>query len=242
MTAPAECGAVGGLAAAANYTATASHPATATVEWGAAGREKVSEDPAGRPAQVLAAAAIGTFKSGGTRAKRATRGARAHLTNTPSPWTDANPWSQLLKARRGLQFSVRVLTKILQMFRSKGSTPLEGSPGEALTARALVLLFQGEQENAFEACDRQRAGGSSSVYDLVEHRSIVTLQGRRFDPGSAEDPSIVRMDLPAVLPPVQYAQYVVPVLSPFSDIIIICLLPSSYSRPWQRSVTPARGC
>ena len=141
--------------------------------------------PAGRPAQVLAAAAIGTFKSGGTRAKRATRGARAHLTNTRPPWTDANPWSQLLKARRGLQFSVQGIERLLALFRAKGSTPVEGNLKEPLTARALVVLFQGEYANAYEASDRQRAGGSSSVYDLVEHRGIVTLQERRFDPGSA---------------------------------------------------------
>ena len=113
-----------GLAAAADYTATASHPASATVQRGAAGREKVSENPAAQPAQVLAAAAIGTFKSGGIRAKRATRGACAHLTNTRPPWTDANPWSPLLKARRGLQFSVQVIERLLALFRAKGSTPV----------------------------------------------------------------------------------------------------------------------
>ena len=59
----------GGLAAPAG------HLAATTVECGAAGGEKVIEDLASRPAPVLAAAAIGTFKSGGSRAKRATQGA-----------------------------------------------------------------------------------------------------------------------------------------------------------------------
>ena len=70
---------------------TANQLAAGAAGQGAAAGVKVSPGPAGQPARVLAAAAIGNFKAGGTRARRATRGARSHLVATHLPWTDRMP-------------------------------------------------------------------------------------------------------------------------------------------------------
>jgi len=183
---------------------------------------KVDPPVAGQPGRLLAAAAITNFKPGGSRAKRSTQGARTHLVAPPGPvGLDTNPWAPLLKSRRGLNFSVRVLERLLALFRARGSVPVEGCGEEPLTARALVLLFQGEYENSYLAAGRQRAGGSSSVFQLVGNqttRNIVTIQGRAYDPGPDHDPSVARIPRPHLLPLVQANQYVVPVLNPASAL------------------------
>ena len=88
---------------------------------------RVNPPAASQPGRLLAAAAITNFKPGGSRAKRSTRGARTNLVAPPGPaWVDTNPWAPLLKARRGLQFSTRVITRLLELFRARGSVPVEG--------------------------------------------------------------------------------------------------------------------
>ena len=48
----------------------------------------------------------------------------------------------------------------------------------------------------------------------MEHKKVITLQGRKYDKWPEEDPSIIRIDSHIVLPEVQHVQYVVPVLAP----------------------------
>ena len=98
---------------------------------------------------------------------------------------------------------------------------MEGDIAEGLQARALVILFQNEYENSYQAAGRQRAGGSSSIFQLVGNRTtrnIVTIQGRAYDPGPDHDPSMARVPQPHLLPLVQASQYVVPVLNPASAL------------------------
>jgi hypothetical protein len=99
--------------------------------------------------------------------------------------------------------------------------PVEGDIQEPLTARALIILFQGEYENSYKASGRQRAGWSSSVFDLggnATTRNLVTLQGRAYDGGHEGDPSMARIPQPHLLLQVQASQYVVPVLDPASAL------------------------
>ena len=50
---------------------------------------------------VLSAAAIGGFKGGGSRARRATKGARSALKDHRKRTPDTNVWKELLEKRRG---------------------------------------------------------------------------------------------------------------------------------------------
>ena len=113
------------------------------------------------------------------------------------------------------------MERLLALFRANNSVPVEGDIQEPLTARALILLFQGEYKNSYETSGRQRAGGSSSIFDLVGNattRNIVTIQGRAYDPGPDHDPSMARVPQPHLLPLAQASQYVVPVLNPASAL------------------------
>jgi hypothetical protein len=102
---------------------------------------KVSPQVASQSGRLLAAAAITNFKPGGSRAKRSTQGARTNLVVPPGPaWVDTNPWAPLLRARRGLQFSVRVVKRLLALFRANNSDPVEGDIQEPLTARAMIQI------------------------------------------------------------------------------------------------------
>ena len=49
---------------------------------------------------------------------------------------------------------------------------------------------------------------------MVESRGVVLLQGRKYDEGPDNDPSIMRLDAHQVLPEYQSAAYNVPLLSP----------------------------
>ena len=85
---------------------------------------------------------------------------------------------------------------------------------ESLDKRAMLALFQAERENSFRAAGRRKAGGSSSGFQVVESRGVVLLQGRKYDEGPDNDPSIMRLDAHQVLPEYQSAAYNVPLLSP----------------------------
>ena len=174
----------------------------------------VTGEPAkGESETVLSAAAITGFKGGGSRARRATRGARSGLKDNRAQKPDTNVWKELLEKRQGYLFAVRVLTRILDWRRRHQKQNTDDST-ETTEQRAILELFRAERENAFEAASKRRAGGSSSSFQVVEHRGIVMLQGRKYDPGTDNNPSVIRQSSFEVVPEVQRAAYSVPLLSP----------------------------
>ena len=51
---------------------------------------------------------------------------------------------------------------------------------------------------------------------MTESRNIILLQGRKYDEGPNENPSVIRMNEHVVLPDIQRAAYSVPLISPTS--------------------------
>ena len=125
---------------------------------------------------MLSAAAITGFKGGGSRARRATKGARSGLKDHREQQPDTNIWKQLLEKRRGYLFAARVLARILDWRRRHQKQEVGGDGStETTEQRAVKELFRGERENAFEAAGKRRAGGSSSTFQIVEHEGIIML-------------------------------------------------------------------
>ena len=89
---------------------------------------------------VSAMSALSTFKT--PKQRHVGKSARSGVADRRPMPPDSNPWKMLLDARRGYTYAVRVLDKILGLFRRAGSQPEEGSSAEPLSNRALVLLFQ----------------------------------------------------------------------------------------------------
>ena len=106
----------------------------------------------------LAAAVLSNFKGAGSRARRATRAVRSRLEDRRLPAQDSNPFRALLEARRGYHFAARVITRLLELFRKRGSVPLDGRDTESLPNKALIILFANEEANAFRAAEKRRAG------------------------------------------------------------------------------------
>ena len=106
-----------------------------------------------------------------------------------------------------------MITRLLELFRKRGSVPLDGRDTESLPNKALIILFANERANAFRAAEKRRAGGSSSSFQVVEDCRIILLQGRKYDEGTEEEPSILKMNSAhIVLPEVQRAAYSAPLL------------------------------
>ena len=168
---------------------------------------------------VFLAAAIKSFKGGGSRARRAIKGARSGLKDHRKQQPDTNVWKQLLEKRRGYLFAARVLARILDWRRRHLKQEADGDGSTETTEQWAVLeLFRAERENAFEAASKRRAGGSSSTFQIVEHEGIIMLQGRKYDPGTEGNPSIVKQTDHVVVPKVQRAAYSVPLLSSTSAL------------------------
>ena len=111
-------------------------------------------------------------------------------------------------------FAQNVLTRLLELFRNLGSKPEDSYDQEALSAKALVLLFQAERENSFQAAEKIR---SSISFKIVEDQNIILLQGRKYDPGPNENPSVLRMEEPKLGVSVQGPEshaYSVPLVNP----------------------------
>ena len=97
-----------------------------------------------------------------------------------------------------------MITWLLELFRKRGSVPLDWQDTKSLPNKALIILFANERANAFRAAEKRRAGGSSSSFQVVEDRGIVLLQGRKYNKGTEEEPSILKMNSAhIVLPEVQ---------------------------------------
>ena len=177
------------------------------------------ESAMGESETILSAAAITGFKGGGSRARRATKGARSGLQDHRKQQPDTNVWKHLLEQRRGYLFAARVLARILAWSRRHKKQKADGDDStETTEQRAVKELFRGERENAFEAAGKRRAGGSSSTFQIVEHEGIIMLQGRKYDPGTEGNPSIIRQTDHVVVPEAQRAAYSVPLLSPTSAL------------------------
>ena len=100
------------------------------------------------------------------------------------------------------------------MFRNNGSKPEDDHNQETLSAKALVLLFQAERENSIQAAEKMR---SSTSFKIVEDQNIILLQGRKYDPGPNENPSVIRIEDPKLEVLVQGPEshaYSVPLVNP----------------------------
>ena len=68
---------------------------------------------------TLGAAVIVTFKN--PKRRHVKRSARAGLVDRRPKAEDSNPWVELLSKRRGYEFSIKVMTRIIAMFHRHGS-------------------------------------------------------------------------------------------------------------------------
>jgi hypothetical protein len=176
------------------------------------------ESATGESETVLSAAAITGFKGGGSRPRRATKGARSGLKNHRTQQPDTNIWKQLLEKRQGYSFAARILGRILEWARRNQKQEVGENKSETTEQRAILELFRAERQNSFEAASKRRAGGSSSFFQIVEHEGVIMIQGRKYDPGCEGNPSIIRQDNHVVVPEVQRAAYSVPLLAPTSAL------------------------
>ena len=92
---------------------------------------------------ILGGAALG-FKNLGAKPRRVTKKPRTLISKARQPPAkDSNVWATLIKKQRGIMFAQNVLTRILELFQNHGSLATEdGHEYEALSAKALILLFQ----------------------------------------------------------------------------------------------------
>ena len=112
------------------------------------------------------------------------------------------------RKRRSYFFAACVLGRILDWARCHQKQEVGENRSETTEQRAILELFRAERGNSFEAASKRRAGGSSSSFLIVEHEGIIMIQGRKYDPGSERNPSIIR----------QRAAYSVPLRSPTSAL------------------------
>ena len=158
---------------------------------------------------TLGAAVIGTFKT--PKNRHVGRSAGAGLVDQSPKVKDSNPWAELLSKRRGYEFSICVLARIIAMFRQYGSKPEDGYEEEPLANKALVLIFQRKSQNFFATAEKRR---SNLAYTTHEETGIILLQGRRYLDDES-NPSIFRQEQGRhVILPVQMASYCVPLLTP----------------------------
>ena len=127
---------------------------------------------------TLGGAALG-FKNLVVKPRRVTKKPRTDIQDRRPLAKDSNVWATLIKKRREFTIAQNVLTRLLELFRNRGSKPEDGHDHEALSAKALVLLFQAERQNRFQAAEKPR---SSMLFKIVEDRDIILLQGRKYDP------------------------------------------------------------
>jgi hypothetical protein len=163
--------------------------------------------PAGR--RTLAAASLGAFKS--HRPRHVARSARSGLLDK-RPITDDNPWSQLLSRRRGYRPAQRVLARILTLFRKWKAKDENDLPE---MDQALKLLFSGERANSYKAAETRRG---NQTWSLVEESNILFIQGRAYDPGPSDSPSILMQEDHLIIGDKQQKSYMVPLLSPNSAL------------------------
>ena len=163
---------------------------------------------------VSAMSALSTFKTPKQRhVGKSARYGVADLRPTPP---DSNPWKMLLDARRGYEYAVGVLARVLGVFRWAGSQPEEGSNAEPLSNRALVLLFKGKHENSYRVA-KGRMG--TPAFRITEDRGILLLSGRHYDRGPDKGPSVIRPDRPDLMMlPLQLSSYCAPLLNPETSL------------------------
>ena len=96
------------------------------------------ESATGESETVLSAAAITGFKCGGSRPRRATKGARSGLKNHRTQQPDTNIWKQLLEKRQGYSFAARVLGRILDWARRHQKQEVGENKSETTEQRAIL--------------------------------------------------------------------------------------------------------
>ena len=156
---------------------------------------------------LLAAAGISGFKS--HKPRHTSRSARSGLVDK-RPLQDLNVWKTLLNKRRGYSFTVRVIKRCLAFI--KGCRKGSGGGQDNLDAHqtALRLLFQAERSNSFKAAETRRGYHG---FELVEDQGILFIQGRSIDPGTEEEPSILKQDNHILISEKQEAGYMVPLMA-----------------------------
>ena len=103
------------------------------------------ESTTGEGETVMTAAAITGFKGGGSRPRRATKGARSGLKNHRTQQPDTNIWKQLLEKRHGYFFAARVLGRILDWARRHQKQEVGENRSETTEQRAILELFRAEK-------------------------------------------------------------------------------------------------
>ena len=102
---------------------------------------------------VLSFAALSSFKM--SKKRRIALSARSGLKDNRPKNPDSNIWAGLLRRRRGYAYRARVLSRILALFRRRGSSSYEGPTDGAnvqcsgLYQKGLWALFAAERENSY---------------------------------------------------------------------------------------------
>ena len=116
----------------------------------------------------FSAADLSTFKA--SKQRKMALAARSGIKDKRPLPEDNNRFKDLLARRRGLSPAVRVITRILKMFRAAGSKSTEGPAGAGLYQKALWLLFSAERTNSFITVGNRRG---NPAFPLVEQEKIL---------------------------------------------------------------------